>query len=87
MTDSEGQEQTNRSSLPSRARIIFSEFVPDGRTMVEVERPDETVICVRPGEMSERLRTEWNAHLDHATRDGRWLRAETDEKPDGHPPI
>lgn len=70
-----------------RARIVFTDLVPDGRAMVEIERPDETIICVRPGEMSVALADEWNAHLAHATRTGRWTRAETDEKPRGHPRI
>ena len=68
-----------------RARIEFTDLVPEGRVMVQVERPNETVICVRPGEMSEALAAEWNRHLAHATRSGRWLRPETDEKPGEHP--
>ncbi|WP_030928388.1 hypothetical protein [Streptomyces sp. NRRL B-24720] len=70
-----------------RARIVFSDLVPDGRNMVEVERPGESIICVRPGEMSPALAAEWNQHLAHATHTGRWVRMETPEKPDGHPPV
>ena len=81
---SEDQSEPNHAVS---ARIIFSDLVPDGRSMVEVERPGETVICVRPGEISPGLVAEWNRHLEHATRSGRWLRAETDEKPTGHPPV
>lgn len=69
------------------ARIVLSDLVPDGRAMVEVVRGDDTVICVRRGEMSEALVKEWNQHLDHATRSGCWLRPETDEEPTGHPPL
>ncbi|MGC5400166.1 hypothetical protein ACPXCP_31055 [Streptomyces sp. DT20] len=53
--------------------------------MVEVEVDGETVICVRRGEMSDQLVREWNGHLAHATRSGRWLRPDTDDKPSGHP--
>lgn len=67
------------------ARILFSNLVPTGRSMVEVEVADETVFCVRPGEMSERLRDEFNEHMAHATRSGRWLRPDTDGTPGGHP--
>ena len=88
MSDSEvPEEPSHRTRARTRARIMFSELVPDGRTMVEVERDTETVICVRPGEMSPALADEWNAHLAHATRSGRWLRAETSERPEGHPPV
>jgi len=52
--------------------------------MVEVEVGAETVFCVRPGEMSERLRDEWNEHMAHATGSGRWFRMDPDEKPGGH---
>lgn len=80
-------EEQAEPSKTVHARIIFSDLVPDGRAMVEVERPNETVICVRPGEISPSLMAEWNQHLEHATRSGRWLRAETGEKPEGHPPV
>ncbi len=53
--------------------------------MVEVEVDGETVICVRRGEMSDQLMREWNGHLAHATRSGRWLRPDTSETPSGHP--
>ncbi|MER6103640.1 hypothetical protein ABT115_15280 [Streptomyces sp. NPDC001832] len=79
MADSEGQAK--REAV--RARIAFSELVPDGRSMVQVELPEETVFCVRPGEMSKALAAEWNRRFEHT----RWLRAETDERPGGHPPI
>ncbi|MFH9368115.1 hypothetical protein ACH4K8_20835 [Streptomyces anulatus] len=71
----------------AHARIMLSDLVPDGRTMVEVVSDRETVICVRRGEMSEALVEEWNEHLAHATRSGCWLRAETGENPAGHPPL
>ncbi|MEU2402757.1 hypothetical protein ABZ609_00225 [Streptomyces rubiginosohelvolus] len=61
--------------------------MPDGRTMVEVVRGTETVICVRRGEMSEALVEDLNQHFAHATRSGCWLRAETGEEPAGHPPL
>lgn len=80
-------EEQSEPSETVRARAVFSDLVPDGRTMVEVERPHETVICVRPGEMSPAFLAEWNRHLEHATRSGRWLRAETGEEPEGHPPV
>lgn len=67
------------------ARIQASDLVPDGRSMVEVEIDGETVICVRRGEMSDQLMQEWNGHLAHATRSGRWIRPDTDDKPSGHP--
>lgn len=82
--DSEGHAS---SSETVRARIVFSDLVPDGRCMVEVEKRDETIYCVRPGEMSPELAEEWNRHLEHATRSGRWTRTETGEKPGGHPPV
>lgn len=69
------------------ARIEFSDHVPDGKHLVEVELDDETVFCVRRGEMSDELFDEWNTHMAHATRSGRWLRAETGERPEGHPPV
>lgn len=78
--EAESQARTNAT-----ARIQFSDLVPAGRTMVEVEVDDETVFCVRPGEMSERLRDEFNEHMAHATRSGRWLRPETNGTPGGHP--
>ncbi|MGW1546655.1 hypothetical protein [Streptomyces sp. NPDC002346] len=84
MSDSEGPAESRKAV---RARIVFTDLVPDGRAMVEVECPDETIICVRPGEMSTALADEWNCHLEHATRSGRWIRTETDEKPGGHPPV
>ncbi|MFF4943689.1 hypothetical protein [Streptomyces rubiginosohelvolus] len=71
----------------AQARIMLTDLVPEGRTMVEIVSDDETVICVRRGEMSEALVEEWNDHLAHATRSGCWLRAETDERPGGRPPI
>lgn len=67
------------------ARIQFSNAVPDGKNIVEVELDDETVFCVRPGEMSEQLLAEWNEHMAHATRSGRWIRTPTDETPRSHP--
>ncbi|MER6191820.1 hypothetical protein [Streptomyces cyaneofuscatus] len=81
MADSEVQTGS------ARARIMLTDLVPEGRTMVEVVSDDETVICVRPGEMSEALVEEWNEHLAHATRSGCWLRAETSVRPGGRPPI
>lgn len=69
------------------ARIVLSDLLPDGRNVVEVVHGDDTVICVRRGEMSEALVDEFNDHLAHATRSGCWLRAETDEEPAGHPPL
>ncbi|MFE7626050.1 hypothetical protein [Streptomyces sp. NPDC057509] len=63
----------------------MSDLVPTGRSMVEVEVAGETVICVRPGEMSDQLVREWNQHLAHATRSGRWIRPDTDDAPPGHP--
>jgi hypothetical protein len=80
-------EEQSEPSKAVRARIVFSDLVPDGHAMVEVERPTETVICVRPGDISPALVDEWNAHLAHATRSGRWLRPETGEPPNGHPPV
>lgn len=67
------------------ARIQVSDLVPDGRSMVEVETDSETVICVRRGEMSDRLVRELNGHFAHATRTGRWIRPDTDDQPPGHP--
>jgi hypothetical protein len=67
------------------ARMQFSELVPAGRSMVEVEIDNATVYCVRPGEMSEELMAEFNDHFGHATRSGRWLRPDTSETPSGHP--
>lgn len=78
-----GEAQTGSA----HARIMLTDLVPEGRTMVEVVSDDETVICVRPGEMSEALVEEWNDHLAHATRSGCWLRTDTDEQPGGHPPL
>lgn len=69
--------EDSASHTAARARIVISDLVPDGKTMIEVERPGETVIAVHPDHMSEELAREWNLHLEHATRSGRWLRAET----------
>lgn len=66
---------------------MLTDLVPEGRTMVEIVSDNETVICVRRGEMSEALVEEWNDHLAHATRSGCWLRAENDERPGGRPPL
>lgn len=79
------EEAQPRKSASASARIQFSDLVPTGRSMVEVEVGDETVFCVRPGEMTERLRNEWNEHMAHATRSGRWQRPGPDEEPGGHP--
>ncbi|MGW1463893.1 hypothetical protein ACWCPT_05995 [Streptomyces sp. NPDC002308] len=86
MADS-GRTAAVTSSSSTRARIEFSDLVPDGRSMVELELGGETVICVRPGEMSPALLAEWNGHLAHATRSGRWQRPACDETPSGHPPV
>ncbi|MEV1094734.1 hypothetical protein AB0I87_04505 [Streptomyces sp. NPDC049952] len=78
--------ETTATHTPSvTARIQFSDLVPTGRSMVEVEVDDATVYCVRPGEMSEELMAEFNEHMAHATRSGRWLRPDTHDAPDGHP--
>lgn len=83
----ENEQPQSNARLVTGARIQFSSLVPDGRPMVEVEVAGETVFCVRPGEMSPALADELNQHWAHATRSGRWLRAETDERPEGHPPV
>lgn len=76
-----GKDQTGS------ARIVLSDLLPDGRNMVEVVRGNSTVICVRPGHMSEALVEEWNQHLEHATRSGRVLITEAGEEAAGHPPL
>lgn len=79
-------DKVSRSA--AHARIVISDLVPDGKTMIEVECPGETVIAVHPDHISPELAREWNAHLAHATRSGRWLRAETPpEQPKDHPPT
>lgn len=85
MAENQGPAQS--SQRIAGARILFSSLVPDGQSMVEVEVEEETVFCVRPGEMSPALADELNQHWAHATRSGKWLRAETSERPEGHPPI
>lgn len=80
-------DESEVQTKSAQARIMLTDLVPEGRTMVEVVRGNETVICVRRGEMSEALVEEWNDHLAHATRSGCWLRAETGERPTGHPPV
>ncbi|MFJ6440219.1 hypothetical protein [Streptomyces sp. NPDC091649] len=83
-----GNEQSQSNArLAAGARIQFSDLVPDGRQMVEVEVEGETVFCVRTGAMEPALADELNHHWAHATRSGKWLRAETDERPEGHPPV
>lgn len=85
MAETEGPAQS--SQRIAGARIQFSELVPDGRHMVEVEVEGETIFCVRNGEMDPALADELNQHWAHATHSGKWLRAETDERPNGHPSI
>lgn len=69
MAGSEGQATTSTG-----ARIELSRLVPEGRTMIEVERPHETVIVVRQGLMDPELVDELNRHLAEATHTGRWQR-------------
>ena len=68
------------------ARIELSPLVPEGRTMVEIELQEETVIVVRKGLMDPELVDEWNRYLTEATHTGRWQRSDCSfEEPRGHP--
>jgi len=82
MAHSEGQAAASACN----ARIELSPLVPEGRTMVEVELPDETVIVVRQGLMDAELVDEWNRHWAEATHNGRWRRSDYPfDEPKGHP--
>lgn len=83
MTDSEAADAPRFA-----ARIVESDLVPEGRTLVQIDLPGETIIAVKPGHMSSQLMAEWNRALRHATETGRWPQIENDpdEKPDDEKP-
>lgn len=80
-------EDSKTEQPASRARIVLSDLVPDGRCMVPVERPDEVVLVIREGEMSPALVDELNRHFEHAEHVGLWTRTSPMGRPAGHPPV
>lgn len=69
-----------------RARIVFSDELPaqcqpfewpEGRNMMEIELPHETLIVIKPGGMERPLYDEWNRYLDRVTGQGNWRREPT----------
>lgn len=80
-------EDSKTDQPATRARIVLSDLVPEGRHMVPIERRDEIVIVVREGEMSPALVAEWNRHLTHAEHLGSWGMTSPMDRPGGHPPV
>jgi hypothetical protein len=60
---------------PVGARYVLREDLPDGKIVVPIDTPTETLMAVHPRHMSAELVAEINHHLAYLTRLGIWRRA------------
>lgn len=54
------------------ARYEFSDLVPEGESVIGMEREGQFVMFVRPGEMSPACMAAINKHLEHLIGNGLW---------------